>query len=71
MKGPIQRSTLRAHLWALTGNEALLDQHRVTFTAEELRSHFPGGAAQCPGLPVSYDHELYVLAGDDDLSPVS
>jgi hypothetical protein len=62
--------TLRYHLHKLTHAAALLAGGPVTFTAEELRSHFPSGVAHHPSLPVSYDAEAYVLTGDDTLSPV-
>jgi hypothetical protein len=70
MKRPLSYSSLRAHLHRLTHHAGLLGGGPVTFTAEELRSHFPGGQAQHPSLPVSYDADSYRLTGDDTLDPV-
>lgn len=67
---PLTPGSLRAHLYALSHATALLNGGPVTFTREQLASHFPRGAAQHPSLPVSYDAEAYVLTGDDTLSPV-
>jgi hypothetical protein len=67
---PLRYGTLRHHLYKLTHGRALLEGRPVVLTRDELRSAFPGGAAQHPSLPVSYEAESYLLTGDDDLQPV-
>jgi hypothetical protein len=67
---PLTYGTLRHHLHKLTHHAGLLGGGPVTFTAEELRSHFPGGRAQHPGLPEDYGvAEVWILTGDNDLTP--
>jgi hypothetical protein len=68
---PLTPGSLRAHLYALTHASALLGHGPVTFTREQLASHFPRGAEQHPSLPASYDAESYLLTGDDTLEPAS
>jgi hypothetical protein len=69
MNSPLSPGSLRAHLYALTHASALLTHRPVTFTREELASHFPRGQEQHPSLPVSYTAEAYTLTGDDTLAP--
>jgi hypothetical protein len=65
---PLTPGSLRAHLYALSHASALLTHGPVTFSRETLESHFPGGAAQHPSLPVEYTAEAYTLTGDDTLT---
>jgi hypothetical protein len=62
--------SLRYHLYKLLHGRALREGKTVVLTREQLRGAFPGGQAQHPGLPVSYDAESYLLTGDDDLTPL-
>jgi hypothetical protein len=67
---PLQPGSLRAHLYRLTHGADLAAGGPVVLPRELLASHFPGGQAQHPSLPVSYDAESYRLTGDDTLDPV-
>lgn len=67
---PLTPGSLRAHLYALSHSAALLTHGPVTFTREQLESHFPFGQEQHGSLPVEYTAEAYTLTGDDTLTPV-
>jgi hypothetical protein len=65
---PLTYGTLRYHLYKLTHGRALLEGRPVVLTRDELIGAFPGGQAQHPSLPASYDAESYTLTGDDTLT---
>jgi hypothetical protein len=65
---PLTPGSLRAHLYALSHASALLRHGPVTFTREQLESHFPRGQAQHPSLPATYTASSYTLTGPDTLT---